>query len=55
MATVLDDVGAGLGCSAMLANGEMVLAKDEAIFVYGAEGRGQSYFYEGKPVSKLCG
>lgn len=25
----------------------MVLAKDEAIFVYGTEGRGQSYFYEG--------
>lgn len=46
-ATVMDDVGAGLGCSAMLNSGEVVLAKDEAIFVYGPEGRGQSYFYEG--------
>merc|ERR1712093_966002 len=31
----------------MLPNGQLVLARDEAIFVYGAEGRGQSYFYEG--------
>lgn len=47
-ATVMDDVGAALGCSTMLPSGEMVLAKDEAIFVYGPEGRGQSYFYEGE-------
>jgi hypothetical protein len=47
-ATVMDDVGAALGCSAMLTTGEIVLAKDEAIFVYGPEGRGQSYFYEGR-------
>ncbi|KAK9896216.1 hypothetical protein P389DRAFT_76246 [Cystobasidium minutum MCA 4210] len=46
-ATVMDDVGASLGCTTMLSSGEMVLAKDEAIFVYGTEGRGQSYFYEG--------
>lgn len=46
-ATVMDDVGAALGCTTMLSNGEIVLAKDEAIFVYGTEGRGQSYFYEG--------
>lgn len=46
-ATVMDDVGASLGCTTMLSSGEMALAKDEAIFVYGTEGRGQSYFYEG--------
>lgn len=43
----MDDVGAALGCTTMLPSGEIVLAKDEAIFVYGTEGRGQSYFYEG--------
>lgn len=46
-ATLMDDVGAALGCTTMLPSGEIVLAKDEAIFVYGTEGRGQSYFYEG--------
>lgn len=46
-ATVLDDVGAALNCCTMLPNGQLVIARDEAIFVYGQEGRGQSYFYEG--------
>ena len=46
-AIVMDDVGAALGCSTMLTSGEMILAKEEAIFVYGSEGREQSYFYEG--------
>lgn len=45
---LMDDVGAALGCSAMLSpSAELVLARDEAIFIYGPEGRGQSYYYEG--------
>lgn len=48
MAAVMDDRGAALGCSSMLGTGDLILAKDEAIFVYGPEGRGHSYFYEGK-------
>ncbi|ORY88576.1 hypothetical protein BCR35DRAFT_288786 [Leucosporidium creatinivorum] len=49
-ATVLDDLGSGVGCSAVMrmAGGEkMVVARDEAIYVYGAEGREGCYAYEG--------
>lgn len=60
--TALDDIGAGLGCSVMLnhhhalgsdplAHGKgeqvMVVARDEAIYVYGKEGRGSCWAYEG--------
>jgi vacuolar protein sorting-associated protein 11 len=50
-ATVLDDLGSGVGCSAVMrmAGGEkMVVARDEAIYVYGAEGREGCYAYEGE-------
>ena len=56
---VLDEFGAGLGCvKAMEAGGEgreggMVLARDEAVYLYGTEARGMSYAYEGRSRSPL--
>lgn len=49
-ATVLDDLGAGFGCSAVMrmASGErMVVARSEAIYVYSPDGREGCYAYEG--------
>lgn len=46
-ANVLDEIGAALNCAALLPDGSICLAKDEAIFVYTPEGRAQSYFYQG--------
>ncbi|CAG8460462.1 14103_t:CDS:10 [Acaulospora morrowiae] len=47
-ATILDDQGCGLGCAVISdTTNEMVVAKDEAIYFYGPEGRGSCYAYEG--------
>ena len=44
----IDDVGCGLGCAAMdWDRRDMVVARDEAIYLYGPEGRGACYAYEG--------
>jgi hypothetical protein len=56
IATVLDDLGASVGCSAvmrMAAGERMVVARDEAIYVYGAEGREGCYAYEGRFIVAL--
>ncbi|KAM0747362.1 hypothetical protein T439DRAFT_344059 [Meredithblackwellia eburnea MCA 4105] len=56
--TVLDDLGSAVGCcdtlrTGLLAEGDrMVVARDEAIYVYGADGREGCYAYEG-PKSSL--
>lgn len=47
-ARTIDEMGCGLGCAAMdWDRREMIVARDEAIYVYGAEGRGACYAYEG--------
>ncbi|KAG8882014.1 hypothetical protein FRB97_008788 [Tulasnella sp. 331] len=50
---VVDEVGCGLGCAVMdpVAR-EMIVARDEAIYLCGPEGRGACYAYEG-PKSRL--
>lgn len=49
--TVVSEVGCGLGCAAMDRHARnMIVAKDEAIYVCGTDSRGSSYAYEGIPV-----
>lgn len=46
--TVLEDLGADLGCAAMdAAKRELVVARDDAIYTYGPDGRAQTFAYEG--------
>lgn len=46
---VLDETGAGLGCAAMdSGKRQLIVARDEAIYVYGPEGRDATYAYEGE-------
>ncbi|KAG5635623.1 hypothetical protein H0H81_010584 [Sphagnurus paluster] len=50
--TVVDEIGCGLGCATMdWRASNMVVAKDEAIFFCGTEGRGPCYAYEGTKSS----
>jgi hypothetical protein len=48
---VLDDIGASLNCSVVMPSGDVVLARDEAVYVYGPEGRGACYALEGTKSS----
>ena len=44
----LEDVGCGVGCMTVdRASGEIVVARDDAVYLYGASGRGPSFAYEG--------
>ncbi|KAF9932825.1 hypothetical protein BGZ67_004546 [Mortierella alpina] len=44
----LDDQGGGLGCAVMNESSqELAIARDEAIFFYGPDGRGPAYAYDG--------
>jgi vacuolar protein sorting-associated protein 11 len=59
VAAVVDEIGAGLGCSTMDWHAmDIVVARDEAIYLCGTEGRGTCYAYEGKhstsPLSHLA-
>ena len=48
-ARTIDEMGCGLGCAAMdWDRKEMIVARDDAVYVYGAEGRGACYAYEGE-------
>ncbi|KAG8932101.1 hypothetical protein FRC02_001657 [Tulasnella sp. 418] len=50
--TIVDEVGCGLGCAVMdLRAREMVVARDEAIYMCGPDGRGACYAYEGPKSS----
>ncbi|KAF9012567.1 vacuolar membrane protein [Cyathus striatus] len=52
IATEVDEVGCGLGCATMDWRGrEMIVARDEAIYKCGTEGRGTCYAYEGPKSS----
>ncbi|CAJ0856099.1 292_t:CDS:10, partial [Entrophospora sp. SA101] len=45
--TILDDQGCGLNCAVMSdTTHEMVVAKDEAIYFYGPDGRGSCFAYD---------
>jgi hypothetical protein len=49
---VVDELGAALGCAVMDgAADEIVLARDEAIYLCGTEGRGMSIAYEGAALA----
>lgn len=44
----LDDIGSELGCTRILPhNGDLIVARAEALYVYGPEGRGACIAYEG--------
>ncbi|PLW57897.1 hypothetical protein PCANC_00950 [Puccinia coronata f. sp. avenae] len=49
---VMDDLGGSIGCSEMMANGDLILADESALYVYGPEGRGACLAYEG-PKARL--
>ncbi|KDQ61289.1 hypothetical protein JAAARDRAFT_55962 [Jaapia argillacea MUCL 33604] len=50
--TVVDEIGCGLGCASMdWRKRDMVIARDEAIYVCRTEGRGTCYAYEGHKSS----
>jgi vacuolar protein sorting-associated protein 11 len=51
--TVIDQLGCGLGSAALDWRArEMVVAREEAIYIYNTEGRGACYAYEGEPRVK---
>lgn len=51
---VVDEVGGAVGCAVMDWRArDMVVARDEAIYVYSTEGRGPSVAYEGEYGSTL--
>ena len=46
---VVDQVGAGLGCATLdWRSKEIIVARDEAVYVVGTDGRGACYAYEGQ-------
>ncbi|KAF5367569.1 hypothetical protein D9758_003794 [Tetrapyrgos nigripes] len=53
-AVAVDEIGCGLGCAVMDSRSfskEMVIARDEAIYMCGVEGRGNAFAYEGPKSS----
>jgi hypothetical protein len=47
-AAAVDEIGTGLGCATMDWRGKnMTVARDEAIYICGIDGRGACYAYEG--------
>ncbi|CAL1708669.1 unnamed protein product [Somion occarium] len=50
--TLVDEVGCALGCATMDWHAKnMLVARDEAVYVCGVESRGASYAYEGQKLS----
>jgi hypothetical protein len=49
--TIVDEVGCGLGCATMDWRAkDVVVARDEAIYICGTDGRGACWAYEGTPA-----
>lgn len=44
---LLDALGAALGCVAFRDDGEMVVGRDDAVYLYGGESKSVVYAYEG--------
>ena len=54
MPTVVDEVGCGLGCATMDWHAkDVVVARKEALYLCGIDGRGACYAYEGFSSSLL--
>lgn len=54
-AVVVDEIGSGLGCATMdWRHRNMAVARDEAIYLCGIDGRGACYAYEGKFPAAPC-
>lgn len=50
--TLVDEVGCGLGCATMDWRArDMIVARDEAVYICGVDSRGASHAYEGPKVS----
>ena len=53
-ATVVDEIGTGLGCTTMDSKAkDIIVVRDEAIYLCGIEGRGPCYAFEGTIFSYL--
>jgi hypothetical protein len=53
--SIVDEVGAGLGCAVMdWHKRDVVVAREEAVYVCGVEGRGTCYAYEGARFQFFC-
>lgn len=51
-ARVLEDTGCGLGCMALdKESGDILIAREDAVYTYGPRGRGQSYAFESPKTS----
>ncbi|KAJ5537223.1 hypothetical protein N7513_010409 [Penicillium frequentans] len=51
-ARVLEDTGCGLGCMTLnRETGDILIARDDAVYTYGPRGRGPSYAFEGQKTS----
>lgn len=51
-ARVLEDTGCGLGCMTLnRETGDILIARDDAVYTYGSRGRGPSYAFEGQKTS----
>ena len=49
--TVVDEIGSGLGCATMDWRArDMVVARDEALYLCTTDGRGTCYAYEGQSI-----
>ena len=47
-ATMVDEIGTGLGCTTMDSKGkDIIVVRDEAIYLCGIDGRGPCYAFEG--------
>jgi vacuolar protein sorting-associated protein 11 len=46
-ARLLDSLGSALGCVVFKENGEMIVGRDDAIYVYNGEAKSTVYAYEG--------
>ena len=47
-ANVVDEIGTGLGCTTMDSKAkDIIVARDEALYLCGIDGRGPCYAYEG--------
>ena len=50
----MDEVGAGLGCAVMdLHARDIVVARDETVYICGVEGRGACFAYEGQFITRI--
>lgn len=52
MQSVLDELGAESGCTTVNLQGEFIVARPEAIYLYSTDGRGPCFVFEGKSSVK---